>query len=190
MDLHFIYVDMNEWKDPCKWSFLIDFSCGPRSWGRRTFLACNAWIFTYLMWWWRCVGCVVVWNSNQRALFGRSRFPGKFYLLIHIRATRNVTTMSTKEAINFWFSFYEIRDNQRKVVGAYLSDRDVWMVAPTSSAKSLDFWSLESLLSLFTDPALPRSSFICDKNCFLISRIISKKVVVVSGAVSFLFSFY
>ena len=95
--------------------------------------------------------------------------------------------MSTKGAINFGlrkFSFNGIIVNQRKAVETYLNDRDVWMIAPTSSGKSHIFWSLESLLRLFTDPALPRSSFICDKNCFLISRIFSNKVVLVSGAVS------
>ena len=46
--------------------------------------------------------------------------------------------MSTKEAINFGlqkFSFIEIRDNQRKVEETYLSDRDVWMIAPISLGK-------------------------------------------------------
>ena len=48
-----------------------------------------------------------------------------------------MTGMSTEEAINFGLrkfiiSFNEIRDNQRKVVETYLSDRDVWMIAPTS----------------------------------------------------------
>lgn len=96
-----------------------------------------------------------------------------------------MTTMSTKEAINFGlrkFSFNEIRDNQRKLVEAY-----AWMIAPTGFGKSLVFWSLESLFSLFTKSALPRSSLICsydDKNCFLISRIFSNKIVVVSGSVS------
>ena len=53
-----------------------------------------------------------------------------------------MAAMSTKEAINFGlrkFSFNEIRDNQREVVEAYLSDRDVWMIVPTSSGKSLVF---------------------------------------------------
>ena len=35
--------------------------------------------------------------------------------------------------------FKEIRENQRKVVEAYVSDRDVLMVAPTGSAKILTF---------------------------------------------------
>ena len=35
--------------------------------------------------------------------------------------------------------FKEIRENQRKVVEAYVSGRDVLMVAPTSSGKSLTF---------------------------------------------------
>ena len=53
-----------------------------------------------------------------------------------------MTAMSTKGAINFGlrkFSFNEIIDNQRKIVETYLSDRDVWMIAPTSSGKSLVF---------------------------------------------------
>ena len=118
--------------------------------------------FTYLMWWRHCVGGVVVLNSNQRALFWRRRFPGKFILEF------------TSERLGIWrgwvrrkrlilvclrkFSFNEIRDNQRKVVEAY-----AWMIAPTGFGKSLVFWSLESLFSLLTDPTLPRSSFICHK---------------------------
>ena len=53
-----------------------------------------------------------------------------------------MTGLSTKEAINFGlckFSFNKIRDNQRKVIEAHLSDRDVWMIAPTNLGKSLVF---------------------------------------------------
>ena len=132
------------------------------------------------MWWRRWVGGVV--KLQSESAIGKTSFPRKMYLWIHIRLTRNMTTMSRKQAINFGlrkFSFKEIIDNQRKVVEVY-----AWMIAPTSFGKSLVFWSLESLFSLFTDPVLPQSSFICGKNCFLISMIFSNKVVVVSGAVS------
>ena len=137
------------------------------------------------MWCRRCVGGVVILNSDQRVLFWRPHFLAKFVLDF------------TSERLGIWrggvrrkqlilvlrkFSFNKIRYNQWKVVKAY-----AWMIAPTSFGKSLVFWSLESFLSLFTSSALPRSSFICsydDKNCFLISRIISNKIVVISGAVS------
>lgn len=131
-----------------------------------------------------CRGCGNFKLRSESAIL-KTSFPSKICPRLHIWATRNMTGMSTKEAINLGlrkFSFNEIRYNQWKVVKAY-----AWMIAPTSFGKSLVFWSLESFLSLFTSSALPRSSFICsydDKNCFLISRIFSNKIVVISGAVS------
>ena len=50
--------------------------------------------------------------------------------------------MNVREAINFGLnklSFENIRENQRKVVEAYLSGRDVLMISPTGSGKSLTF---------------------------------------------------
>ena len=50
--------------------------------------------------------------------------------------------MNMREATNFGFcklGFNEIRDNQRKVVEAYLSGRDVLIILPTASEKSLTF---------------------------------------------------
>ena len=47
-----------------------------------------------------------------------------------------------REAINVGLTklgFKEIRENQRKVVEAYVGGRDVLMVAPTGSGKSLTF---------------------------------------------------
>ena len=63
--------------------------------------------------------------------------------------------MSTKEAINFGlrkFSFNEIRDSQREVVEAYLSDRDVWMIVPTSSGKVSFFDHLNLCLAFLLTP--------------------------------------
>lgn len=50
--------------------------------------------------------------------------------------------MNLREAINFGLkklNFEDIRENQRKVVEAYLSGRDVLMISPTGSGKSLTF---------------------------------------------------
>ena len=50
--------------------------------------------------------------------------------------------MNVREAINFGLNklnFKDIRENQRKVVEAYLSGRDVLMISPTGSGKSLTF---------------------------------------------------
>ena len=50
--------------------------------------------------------------------------------------------MNAREAINVGLTklgFKEIRENQRKVVEAYVGGRDVLMVAPTGSGKSLTF---------------------------------------------------
>ena len=50
--------------------------------------------------------------------------------------------MNVREAINFGLNklnFENIRENQRKVVEAYLSGRDVLMISPTGSRKSLTF---------------------------------------------------
>ena len=163
----------------------IAFSCGlSSSRGKTDFSRLRRVnFFTCLMW---CRGCGSFKVQSENAIL-KTLFSRKINPWIHIRATRNMTTMSTKEAINFSlqkFGFIEIRDKQRKVHETYLSDRELWIIAPTSSGKSLVFWSLESLFSLFTDPSLLRSSFICDKNCSLISRIFSNKVDVVSGAIS------
>ena len=49
---------------------------------------------------------------------------------------------SIKDAISYGLrklGFDEIRGNQRQVVEAYLSGRDVLMVSPTGSGKSLTF---------------------------------------------------
>ena len=50
--------------------------------------------------------------------------------------------MNVREAINFGLNklnFEDIKENQSKVVEAYLSDRDVLMTSPTGSGKSLTF---------------------------------------------------
>ena len=45
--------------------------------------------------------------------------------------------------------FKEIRESQRKVVEAYISGRDVLMVAPTSSGKSLTFHIARFVLDFY-----------------------------------------
>ena len=50
--------------------------------------------------------------------------------------------MNVREAKNLRLNklnFENIRENQRKVVEAYLSGRDVLMISPTGSGKSLTF---------------------------------------------------
>ena len=50
--------------------------------------------------------------------------------------------MNVQEAINFGLNklnFENIRENQRKLVEAYLSGRDVLMISSTGSGKSLTF---------------------------------------------------
>ena len=50
--------------------------------------------------------------------------------------------MNVREAINFGLNklnFENIRENQRKVVESYLSGRDVLMISPKGSGKSLTF---------------------------------------------------
>ena len=50
--------------------------------------------------------------------------------------------MNVREAITFGLNklnFQNIRENQRKVVEAYFSGRDVLMISPTGSGKSLTF---------------------------------------------------
>ena len=50
--------------------------------------------------------------------------------------------MKVREAINFRLNklnFEDIRENQMKVVEAYLCGRDVLMISPTGSGKSLTF---------------------------------------------------
>ena len=50
--------------------------------------------------------------------------------------------MNVRQAINFGLNklnFENIRENQRTVVKAYLTGRDVLMISPTGSGKSLTF---------------------------------------------------
>ena len=58
-----------------------------------------------------------------------------------------------REAINVGLTklgFKEIRENQRKVVEAYVGGRDVLMVAPTGSGKSLTFHIAPFVLDFYT----------------------------------------
>ena len=60
--------------------------------------------------------------------------------------------MNVREAINFGLNklnFENVRENQRKVVEAYLSGRDVLMISPTGSRKSLTFHIAPFLIDFF-----------------------------------------
>ena len=61
--------------------------------------------------------------------------------------------MNVREAINFGLNklnFENIRENQRKVVEVYLSGRDVVMISPTGSGKTLTYQSIPK-------PPIPRA---------------------------------
>ena len=60
--------------------------------------------------------------------------------------------MNVREAINFGLNklnFEDIRENQSKVVEAYLSGRDVLMTSPTGSGKSLTFHIVPVAIDFF-----------------------------------------
>ena len=60
--------------------------------------------------------------------------------------------MSIREAVNFGlkkFGLNDARENQRKVVEAYVSGQDVLMIAPTGSGKSLTFHIAAFVLDFF-----------------------------------------
>ena len=88
----------------------------------------------------RCVrGCGSKLSPIRNRHFIWRHFPGnplKCFTLDH------GIKMNVREAINFGLNklnFENIRENQRKVVEAYLSGRDVLMISPTGSGKSLTF---------------------------------------------------
>ena len=60
--------------------------------------------------------------------------------------------MTVREAINFGLNklnFENIRENQRKKVEAYLSGRDVLMISPKGSGKSLTFYIVPFAIDFF-----------------------------------------
>ena len=60
--------------------------------------------------------------------------------------------MNAREAINFGLNklnFEDIRKNESKVVEAYLSGRDVLMISPTGSGKSLTFHIVPVAIDFF-----------------------------------------
>ena len=77
--------------------------------------------------------------SNQKPSYHLTSFswkPAQVLILDH------GIKMNVQEAMNFGLNklnFENIRENQRKVVEAYLSGRDVLMISPTGSGKSLTF---------------------------------------------------
>ena len=82
-------------------------------------------------------GGVAAMISNQKPSYNLTSFSWKLDLPLDHGVKMNV-----QEAINFGLNklnFEDIRENQRKVVEAYLSGRDVLMFSPTGSGKSLTF---------------------------------------------------
>ena len=60
--------------------------------------------------------------------------------------------MSVREAVNFGLKklgLNDITENQRKVVEAYVSGRDVLMIVPTGSGKNLTFHIVLFVLDFF-----------------------------------------
>ena len=60
--------------------------------------------------------------------------------------------MNVREAINFGLNklnFEDIRENQSKVVEAYLSGRDFLMTSPTGSGKSLTLYIAPFAIDFF-----------------------------------------
>ena len=64
--------------------------------------------------------------------------------------------------------FKEIRENQRKVVDAYVSGRDVLMVAPTGSGKSLPFHIAAFVLDFYK-----QARNLVDTVCLVIFPLVS-----------------
>lgn len=84
-------------------------------------------------------GGVVAIIPNQKPLLSLTSFSWKLDLLL--KCLYGIK-MNVQEAIKFGLNrlnFEDIRENQRKVVEAYLSGRDVFMISPTGSGKSLTF---------------------------------------------------
>ena len=80
--------------------------------------------------------------SNQKPLFNLTSFSWKLDLRLECLPLITKSKMNVQEAINFGLNklnFDDIRENQRKVVEAYLSGRDVLMISPTGLGKSLTF---------------------------------------------------
>ena len=103
----------------------------------------------------RCVGGVAALMSNQRALSCVTSFSGNLILslLVHARGEElRGSKMSLRETVNFGLKklgLNDIRENQRKVVEAYVCGRDVLMIAPTGSGKSLTFHIAPFALDFF-----------------------------------------
>ena len=77
--------------------------------------------------------------SNQKPSYHLTSFSWKPAQVITLD---HGIKMNVREAKNFGLNklnFENIRENQRKVVEAYLSGRDVLMISPAGSGKSLTF---------------------------------------------------
>ena len=77
--------------------------------------------------------------SNQKPSYHLTSFSWK---PAQVLTVDHGIKMNVREAINLGLNklnFENIRENQRKVVEAYLSGRDVLMISPTGSGKSLTF---------------------------------------------------
>ena len=77
--------------------------------------------------------------SNQKPSYHLTSFSWKPAQVLTID---HRIKMNVRQVINFGLNklnFENIRENQRKVVKAYLTGRDVLMISPTGSGKSLTF---------------------------------------------------
>ena len=75
--------------------------------------------------------------SNQKPSYHLTSFSWK---PAQVLTVDHGIKMNVREAINFGLNklnFEKIRENQRKVVGAYLNGRDALMISPTGSRKCL-----------------------------------------------------
>ena len=80
--------------------------------------------------------------------------------------------MTVREAINFGLNklnFEDIRENQRKVVEAYISGRDVLMISPTGSGKSLTFHIAPFAIDFFKHGERDDIQTVCLVICPLVS---------------------
>ena len=117
--------------------------------GKRTFPTCSAPNFTDQILGRRCVGGVAAIISNQKPSFYLTSFSWK---PAQVLTVDHGIKMNVWQAINFGLNklhFENIRENQRKVVEAYLSGRDVLMISPTGSRKSLTFHIAPSAIDFF-----------------------------------------
>ena len=102
--------------------------------------------------------------SNQKPSFNLTSFSWKLDLRLECLPLIAKSKMNVREAINFGLNklnFDDIRENQRKVVEAYLSGRDVLMISPTGSGKSLTFHIAPFAIDLFKHGKRDNTQTVC-----------------------------